>query len=309
MIEQFLERFPYWPQGLAESFGDIIGLLLPESQFYAAAEKFYVENLPQEVVTRYLTTSQPAWHQNYESNFLNPKNQQYRKVYSRENEYIELPVGLAAFNDIAPETIAYFRSQGFYTNQYTATANASWVARMRPYITVAYDSRLVSGVSGRIDYTFEPEGQPFDYSFLSFMSYSSQRVYPGKTYILAIATGQRVKFSGAKSLIALHENGKTLPGIDTAKLYEFATYSDAYEKNAPQISVVVDNAQATARDKLTDYARQLQAQIDDEKRSLENLAITLSNQSQAEAFEVSRDISNLILTAQGVALQISQGLR
>lgn len=308
MIEDFLQRFPYWPRSLAESFGDLLGLALPESDIYARAKNFYHENLYSPIVERYLITSQPAWNQSYAVNFLDPTNAQYARTLSVEQPYIEIPIDYAVFNSLDKATLDAWRASGLRVNEYWPTANSSWRGRMRPYVVTRYDIRLVSSVSNSIDYEFKPDGYKFQYSYLDVMSYSHQEVHSGKSYILAKAKASISNFVGVESILALHENGKSFPDLSIANLYEFSTYLQAYEKNLSQISATVGNSEAAARDALTKYSRELQTQIDIEARNLENLEINLKNQAQAEAFAVSRDIANLIVSAQGVALQISERL-
>lgn len=311
MIEDFLQRFPYWPRSLAESFGDLLGLALPQSAFYAKAKQFYDEHVKASVEAEFLTVSQPAWHQNYDVNFLKPTNAQFTRTLSQEKQYFETPLNYAAKNDLARYTqseLDQARALGFFVTEYVPVANDHWRARMRPYVTTRYDSRLFSNVSNKLYYRFKPDGTKFEYTFMGLLSYDRQDVFGGQTFIVAEATASPAVFSGVNSILALHENGKSFPDVAMQNLYEFKTYLDAYEKNLSQIAATVNNSEAAARDELTRYSRELKTQIDNEQRNLENLAITLQNQTQAESFEVSRDIANLILTAQGVALQISERL-
>jgi len=311
MIEEFISVFTYWPRSLAESFGDLLGLALPQSVFYAKAKQFYDEHVKASVEAEFLTVSYPAWNQNYDVNFLKPTNPQFTRTLSQEKQYIEIPINYAVYNPllgIPQSELDMWYSQGLRISEYIPSANPAWRAHMRPYVTTRYDSRLFSNVSNDLFYRFKPDSTKFQYSYIFIMSYTSQEVVVGQTFIVAKATASPAVFSGVNSILALHENEKSFPDVSMQNLYEFKTYLDAYEKNLSQIAATVNNSEAAARDELTRYSRELQTQIDNEQRNLENLAITLQNQTQAESFEVSRDIANLILTAQGVALQISERL-
>jgi len=238
MIEDFLQRFPYWPRSLAESFGDLLGLALPESDIYARAKNFYHENLYSPIVGRYLITSQPAWHQSYAVNFLDPTNAQYARTLSVEQPYIEIPIDYAVINSLAgfdKATLDAWRASGLRVNEYWPTANSSWRGRMRPYVVTRYDIRLVNSVSNSIDYEFKPDGYKFQYSYLDLMSYSHQEVHSGKSYILAKAKASISNFVGVESILALHENCVTLPDVNYEKAYSFLTYEYAYKQFSTEI--------------------------------------------------------------------------
>lgn len=293
MIEDFLQIFSYWPRSLAESFGDLLGLALPQSDLYARAKSYYEKFVISPVTAE---SDSYLWMQGYpvlQINFLSPSNPQFKRVLSEQKPYQHIPIDMAQRN-ILGEWIPFMDS---------IISNDALLCV--PTVQTAYDSRLFSSVQNNYSYVFTPVGDQWmsqgDFGISLSVSW-------GKTKAVISATANIKNFSGAASVLILHENGKTFPGVSMPKLYEFSTYLQAYEKNLSQISATVNNSEAAARDELTRYSRELQAQIDVEARNLENLEINLKNQAQAEAFAVSRDIANLIVSAQGVALQISERL-
>lgn len=145
---------------------------------------------------------------------------------------------------------------------------------------VRYDKRLFSGVQNN------PNILPVT-NTLSVVK---------KTYI------------GLQSIIALHENGYSMPDINFDKAYSLATYLNAYKKFATQIDSEKNLLEQQARNTVNNYKQQLDDQAAREYVELQAKKIQLLIAIDNDAKSAQRDFQNMLLTAQGLKNQIGSNL-
>lgn len=311
MIEEFLQRFPAWPRSLADALSDYVAYAIQGSDAWITAEKYYREETTKTYETKYPAVRGYAWHQQFTADLMKPTNQQFIASFNQEKPYSVFPLDAAQKIAITPQIREYLQSIGVPENEWGAATmlDNHWWWGFRPYILTRFDTRLFSSVQNFFNYKFTPNFGPFVQSYMFIMSYSQVELYGGNTELLISAKGQPKPFSGVSSILALHENGATLPGVDIQKLYEFNTYLNGYKKFSAQVEAEAKNISYAAESEILNYSKSLQQQLEQEKRSIENLAIDLNNQMQVEAASVQRDLTNTLLTAQSLAAQLSGGLR
>jgi len=169
-----------------------------------------------------------------------------------------------------------------------------------------YDTRIFSSIQSWLNFEFYPNGGKVQ---ISDYIWGVATAYTGKTELLVSAKGVVKKFIGIESIIALHENGATLPDVQIEKIYEFRTYVNAYSKFGAQVEAEAKSIAYAAESELINYSASLSQSLAAEKSALDNLALDLQNQMQVEASAVQRDLTNTLLTAQTLAAQISSGFR
>lgn len=145
---------------------------------------------------------------------------------------------------------------------------------------VRYDKRLFSGVQNN------PNILPIT-NTLSVVK---------KTYI------------GLQSIIALHENGYSMPDINFDKAYSLATYVNAYKKFATEIDAEKNLLEQQARNTVNTYKQQLDDQAAREYADLQAKKIQLLIAIDNDAKSAQRDFQNMLLTAQGLKNQIGGNL-
>jgi hypothetical protein len=105
-------------------------------------------------------------------------------------------------------------------------------------------------------------------------------------------------FSGVSSLVALSENGVTVPGFDYPAAVEFLTFKKSYENYGGQVKSAFDLDKARGASEISQVKNDIAQKIDQEKQSLQNtrLQITVANQNAIQSAQ--RDYSQMLLTAQ-----------
>lgn len=177
---------------------------------------------------------------------------------------------------VASKSMIYVQFLYPTNQQYIITEKFFWRFFIEIPGDVRYDKRLFSGV----------QNNPIT-NTLSVVK---------KTYI------------GLQSIIALHENGYSMPDINFDKAYSLATYVNAYKKFSTQIDAEKNLLEQQARNTVNNYKQQLDDQAAREYADLQAKKIQLLIAIDNDAKSAQRDFQNMLLTAQGLKNQIGGNL-
>ena len=137
---------------------------------------------------------------------------------------------------------------------------------------VRYDKRLFSGVQNNPNIFPIPDT-------LSVVK---------KTYI------------GLQSIIALHENGYSMPDINFDKAYSLATYVNAYKKFSTEIDSERAYLQREAEAQLASYRQDYTDRAQREKSDLQSKKIQMLMAIDNDTKAATRDFQNMLLNAQNL---------
>lgn len=137
---------------------------------------------------------------------------------------------------------------------------------------VRYDKRLFSGV----------QNNPNIFPIADTLSVVK------KTYI------------GLQSIIALHENGYSMPDINFDKAYSLATYVNAYKKFSTEIDSERAYLQREAEAQLASYRQDYTDRAQREKSDLQSKKIQMLMAIDNDTKAATRDFQNMLLNAQNL---------
>ena len=179
---------------------------------------------------------------------------------------------------------------------------------MRVTARVNYDIRLFGDLSFSPKLRYEKTHFGAQ-SFLNFMSYSSVNGYfLSANYVLKPNSGL-LPYSGVQSLIALYENGLSMPDIDYTLLYAFNDTLEAMKKFSGEIQSAAELSAIENSQKLGLYRNDLTDKLKSEKNQLENLSLSLTAATQSDLQSAKRDMLSIALQAQTLKQSIQNGLR
>lgn len=162
--------------------------------------------------------------------------------------------------------------------------DALWVTYIKPKLSTRYDRRLYSDVVNNIN------------------------IDTGQSFLIARASAARKNYGGIASIVALYENGVTLPSVDYEKAYSFLTYVNSYKKFSTQVDAEKALLEQQAKNNVDAYRQQLNDQAAREYSDLQSKKIQLLIAIDNEAKSAQRDYQNMLLTAQTLKQQIGGAL-
>lgn len=296
------KNFPLWPDILIKKFSDQIEIESNyfDKQFGAAQQAFYSASVP---TKKDFAFGRPWGDYNFGVAILNPTNPKFKSNayfdFGQKFPYKYAVPGAPFTGDkifgldsyptpmVAGSSLAFdYGPNYFYTH---AFGNVYFDARIYENIGSVYN-QIVTGTGDRI--------QVFD-GWL----YEQWAGVTNVNYLLQCSATAK-KYTQSDSLIALHENGIDMPGIDYAKLYEFNTYVKSYQNFAAQIQGSVDVAKKTAAADLQNYKSDLDSKLMAQKNSLQNLTLQLTSQTAAQADSAKRDMQQLALQVASIKIQV-----
>lgn len=299
--EIWKKNFPLWPDALIEKFSDCIHYELNKfDSIYGQDEKKFYDSIVSE------NSKQFTWD-NITSQFyaglsiLSPTNQRYTK--SQNFDFGAFWV----YGSEIPDAIArdwVDHTEGSRTTNFIATGKIANFYYIPVSASVTYDSRLFSNVNVIFFIRYILTGGPYTKFFGSGLGTSSDYIWPGFPRFHLNFSSVSAPYNQVESLLALYENGKSLPYIDYQKLYEFFTYLSAYKNYGQQIQGSADVAIRTAQADIQNYRSDLESKLLSQKNDLENLQLNLTAQTQGQADSAKRDIQVLKVQAMGIKLQI-----
>ncbi len=302
------KNFPLWTDVLLDKFADQIEIESNyfDAQFGAPQKQFYADAIAK--VNR--SVSFPNWTGQrdvfQDISLFNPTNPKYTINQYWESGWI--------FPYAAPNVDLYFGGpmidpgnigRANMDDLRSGSAQAPFRKFASNYhVNSVWDSRLFDTFSIDWGVQYDRIGPNQNLSFLFIMSYSSAPAAPVNVTFFFNLLNPPKKYAQSDSLIALHENGKDMTGIDYAKLYEFNTYLKAYQNYGAQIQGAADVAKKTAAADILNYKSDLDSKLLAQKNNLQNLTLQLTSQTAAEAASAKRDMQQLSLQVATIKLQI-----
>lgn len=296
------KNFPLWPDVLIEKFSDQIEIESNyfDEQFGAAQKKFYDEQILS--VNRNLEFMFNGQRDIYQGiNFFSPSNPKYLRSQQWETGNIYVPA--APENVFFSDPVVASGNTGFHT---LPELQNGWridlpfrVTVTNVHVSVNWDSRLFGDLNLSFQARFDRSSADITISYFWIM-----QVTPVIIYFLINALNVAKPYRQSDSLIALHENGKDMQGVDYAKLYEFSNYVKAYQNYGAQIQGAADVAKKTVAADLQNYRSDLDSKLLAQKNNLQNLTLQLTSQTAAEAASAKRDMQQLSLQVAAIKLQI-----
>ena len=280
----FLAAYPLWPKQLLEKFSSLLSL---------EVAKFNPEINPQ-IVDQYksIRVNQKIKINPYSDNasyLLNPK---------KSSEIAQV----------------YYGRIGLFVSPFREGIGADYppfdqLSQYRWYQGVIYfDKRLYKTVNPVVDIEYENNGPIIDYSYLSVMSYSSMRVQPVIDIAFIEAYTTLNEFNGAKSVLAMIENGVSVD-VDQKLLTEFVAFLNAYNKYSGELAAANSLQTEKNRQTMTDYKNSINEKINSRKNELNDLRTQISFAAKNETASAKRDMQNLTLSAQSLMLQLQDKLK
>ena len=209
--------------------------------------------------------------------FIKPANNQYRKTV-QFSDAMENAIEVWAYQP-APIRYEYF-----------------WRHSEPIVVNVVYDSRIYANpqfvVNSRLG--------PIPGIFLSMSTDRRQIKYVGRSSATAKITLDKLPYAGLSSLIAMYENGVTLPDINYEKAYSFLTYVNAYKKFSTQIDAEKSLLTNQAAASLAAYQQDFKDRADREKTELQSKKLQIFIAIDNEAKSAQRDFQNMLINAQNL---------
>lgn len=274
------KNFPLWPDVLVEKFAASIEIEANkfDSNYGANEKKIYAD-----ISNTKLIYSNQINQINFSitNTLLNPINQKY------VNNFDFFTVLSKIFLNIMPEI------SGNYDYNFANKVNLSY--------RIKYDNRLFSISDDKYNLTIDyVKTDPHFYH--SYYGVYLQPIIPN----LNIVFNQSIfkPYNQTESIIALNENGYSLPNINYDNLYEFYTYLKSYQNYGAQIQGAADVAKKNALADILNYKSDLDSKLLAQKNNLQNLNLQLTSQTAAEAASAKRDMQQLSLQVATIKLQI-----
>lgn len=173
---------------------------------------------------------------------------------------------------------------------------------------VYFDTRIFKSVSVSISIDYQDNGSPYSFSYLSFMSYSSEFIQPVLASAYAVASVSMNDYAGAATVLAMIENGVSV-GVDQKLLSEFVTFLNAYNKYGGELAAANSLQAEKNRQTMTDYKNSISEKLNSRKNELNDLRTQISFAAKNETASAKRDMQNLTLSAQSLMVQLQDKLK
>lgn len=124
--------------------------------------------------------------------------------------------------------------------------------------------------------------------------------YYARIIILALLSIEKKPYSGLSTIVALYENGVTLPDVNYEKAYSFLTYVNAYKKFSTEIDSERAYLQREAEAQLASYRQDYTDRAQREKSDLQSKKIQMLMAIDNDTKAATRDFQNMLLNAQNL---------
>ena len=124
--------------------------------------------------------------------------------------------------------------------------------------------------------------------------------YYARIIILALLSIEKKPYSGLSTIVALYENGVTLPDVNYEKAYSFLTYVNAYKKFSTEIDSERAYLQREAEAQLASYRQDYTDRAQREKSDLQSKKIQILMAIDNDTKAATRDFQNMLLNAQNL---------
>ena len=162
-------------------------------------------------------------------------------------------------------------------------------------LVFTYDRRLYSAPAftiGRVMYSaIASNNNPYAQAYGQ---------YVGRTIAAGNATIQKNPYAGIETIVALYENGVTLPNVNYEKAYSFLTYINAYKKFSTEIDAERAYLQREAQAQLASYRQDYTDRAQREKSDLQSKKIQMLMAIDNDTKAATRDFQNMLLNAQNL---------
>ena len=292
--------YPGIPDAILNEYAELLPAEASALSAEFAASNFffteYIKNTPEKISTKYsINLGQYGYYANFHLNLLNPQNSQYARAVDFDSPPLHVPIGVAVNED----------NFGF-----SVSPDGSWATYIKPRLITRYDSRLFEQVENNIVFGFAPSGDTFMHDYLFIMSFTglyptfapskSVKAYVGESFLMATVAALRKKYNGIDSVLALYENGVTLPDVNYEKAYSFLTYVNAYKKFSTEIDSERAYLQREAQAQLASYRQDYTDRAQREKSDLQSKKIQMLMAIDNDTKAATRDFQNMLLNAQNL---------
>lgn len=209
--------------------------------------------------------------------FIKPANNQHRKTV-QFSDAMENAIEVWVYQP-APITYEYY-----------------WRHSEPIVVNVVYDSRIYANPQ----FVVNSRSGPIPGILLSMSTDRRQIKYVGRSSATAKITLDKLPYAGLSSLIAMYENGVTLPDINYEKAYSFLTYVNAYKKFSTQIDAEKSLLTNQAAASLAAYQQDFKDRADREKTELQSKKLQIFIAIDNEAKSAQRDFQNMLINAQNL---------
>ena len=209
--------------------------------------------------------------------FIKPANNQYRKTV-QFSDAMENAIEVWVYQP-APIRYEYF-----------------WRHSESIVVNVVYDSRIYANPQ----FVVNSRSGPIPGILLSMSTDRRQIKYVGRSSATAKITLDKLPYAGLSSLIAMYENGVTLPDINYEKAYSFLTYVNAYKKFSTEIDSERAYLQREAEAQLASYRQDYTDRAQREKSDLQSKKIQMLMAIDNDTKAATRDFQNMLLNAQNL---------
>jgi len=242
----------------------------------------YKKKLPTKIEDKInLSPYQFYYNIEFQLNFVNPQNSNNTESRIYQSDALYIPVKVAT---------------NIYGIGFEPAPDGNWSAIIKPKLFTKYDRRLYSKVENKINFQFEPDGKSFYYAYPA----DTVLVYSGQGYLILSATAQKIAFNGIETIVAMYENGVTLPNVNYEKAYSFLTYVNAYKKFSTEIDSERAYLQREAEAQLASYRQDYTDRAQREKSDLQSKKIQILMAIDNDTKAATRDFQNMLLNAQNL---------
>lgn len=192
--------------------------------------------------------------------------------------------------DIQPNWLAaYVASKSMIDVQFLYPTNQQYI------ITEKFFLRALPLENG--SFFFEIPGDVrYDKRLFSGVLQNNPNIFPIANTLSVV----KKTYIGLQSIIALHENGYSMPDINFDKAYSLATYVNAYKKFSTQIDAEKSLLTNQAAASLAAYQQDFKDRADREKTELQSKKLQIFIAIDNEAKSAQRDFQNMLINAQNL---------
>lgn len=283
------KNFPSWPDVLIEKFADQIEIEANyfDSNFGFKQKEFYNTSLKN--VNRTFKKTLNMFSDTYQVGSISLFNPQNPKFYVSNSWG---PAKQIIYSSIAP--VDAVGTEFKYSVGDLPMKNITFEMKSQ------WDSRLFENFIAK----FSIIPIAIDSPYIYYQTFVPIKVFPVENVLEFILLNPIKNYAQSDSLLALHENGVDMPGVDYAKMYEFNIYLKAYQNYSAQIQGAENVAKKTAAADILNYKSDLDSKLLAQKNNLQNLTLHLTSQTAAEAASAKRDMQQLSLQVATIKLQI-----
>jgi hypothetical protein len=311
MTDQILNlwrsHFPSWPQELIDKFPLEIELqaYIFDISIGSQYQDFYIQKcVPQKYFA--IGTPSPGSRVGFSFNIFSPSNQQFKI-----NQTVDFGNRWYYTNTVPTSSLFGMPSPNFVNQLVSLSTDGYYQAfdstYFSPIVTFSWDSRLIKSPLLSSALVFYKDLGYNTFINTMYGPVNGRLIFPPD--VRFSFNNPIMPYNALESIIALHENGIDMQGINYPRLYDFRSYFNAYTKYATQIEGNARLSKQNSAADLFNYQRQLSDQLASEESALTNLQIQLKNATENESRSAMRDLQAMALNAQNLKLNLMQAIK